>query len=874
MRHSLRTRYSLATGFFLLLILAAFYIGGRIVLVHLVKDAEQQVREVGTDINRIAVRNAKKIKSHVENLVPEVRTGELDSFLGTHSDISVSLAMRLSAEGTFEDGRLSRDGHIESVSLGDIAGYASHFQTWARARRTDLDDAPAPSGFVSAGIIHLRGVSVYCALSPCPDGRFLVLGTTFNSEAFTAEVNTTFAGMEMKVTNRRVPIHAVPLTTKGASPQKSPPPPKSSPYGIVPFVSEALDFYSGGFWKLGENPFEAVYTIRDIAGNPISMIAVSLPKTFSNVAGIAIGRLTLFISLIGIVLVLPVFWLQSRLLLNPLSRMTECVRRAREHCGQADCPRLDWKGDDEFAELAFSVNALLETITNRTLAIAQVENRQKALINGLPDGLMIFDRNHQLVSIIKQPDNIPHVQGFSEGSPIDVTVFGRDGLEAFGKAVDAALATEKPQSLILEGGARPRTRWFDVRLSLMDKLFVLAIVRDITETVLDRNRRRAAETRLQHVHKQESLSLLAGSIAHDVNNILASILNTVEITFMDNDDPEVLEMLTTVREAVHRGSVMSKELMTYAGETKITLKRSDPSQLVRDAQRLAEGVIGSNVAVNYDLPEGLPAVDADSDQIWKVFFNLIKNASEGMDGVGEIRVSARRFEMTEDLAVFFFSSKPLPPGPGVLITIADNGPGIPKDMLRRIFDPYVSTKSSGRGFGLATVNTIVDAHHGGIRVESQLGHGTAFGVFLPISKIAIVKAIPPRENAPAPIKPENVPTSREVLLIDDDPAILKTTGILLQALKCTVHATSGHVDALEVFHRRAQHLSCVILDAHLGATDPVRLLATFRATAPNVPIIVTSGSAVETVQEIFATQPYDAFLAKPFTLDDLKKAIA
>ena len=874
MRHSLRTRYSLATGFFLLLILAAFYVGGRIVLVHLVKDAEQQVREIGTDINRIAIRNAEKIRSYVEGLKPEARAGDLDGFLGDHSDVSVSLAMRLSAEGVFEDGRLSSEGKVDSLSLGDMAGYANHFLTWARARRTDLDDASAPIGFISAGIIHVRGVSVYCALTPCPDGRFLVLGTTFSSEAFTAQVNATFAGMEMKVTNRKTPIHAIPLAMKGAAPRKGSDLPKPQHFGIVPFVSEALDFYSGGFWKLGENPFEAVYTIRDIAGNPISMIAVSLPKTFSNAAGIAIGRLTLFISLVGIVLVLPIFWFQSRMLLNPLTRMTECVRRAREHCGKADCPRLDWKGDDEFAELAFSVNALLETITNRTLAIVQVENRQKALINGLPDGLMVFDRSHLLVSIIKQPDDIPSVPGFAERSPIDVTVFGRDGVEAFGKAIDAALATEKPQSLILEGGARPRTRWFDVRLSLMDKLFVLAIVRDITETVLDRNRRRAAETRLQHVHKQESLSLLAGSIAHDVNNILASILNTVEITFMDSDDPDVLEMLTTVREAVHRGSVMSKELMTYAGETKISLKRSDPSQLVRDAQRLAEGVVGENVTVHYDLPEGLPAVDADSDQIWKVFFNLIKNASEAMDGVGEIRVSARRFEMTEDLAVFFFSSKPLPPGPGVLITIADNGPGIPKDMLRRIFDPYVSTKSSGRGFGLATVNTIVDAHHGGIRVESQLGKGTAFGVFLPVSKIAVVKAIPPRENAPAPIKPENVPTSREILLVDDDPAILKTTGILLQALKCTVHAANGQADALEVFHRRAQQLSCVILDAHLGATDPVRLLAMFRASAPNVPIIVTSGSAVETVQEIFASQPYDAFLAKPFTLADLKKAIS
>lgn len=870
MRHSLRTRYSLATGFFLLFILAVFYIGGRIVLVHLVKDAERQVREIGTDINRIALRNAERIKRHVENLSPEQRLGDLDGFLGAHGDISVTFAMRLSADGVFEDGRIRAEAEADEVKSADVAGYAVQFRSWTRAQRADADDLPSPAGFLSAGIVHVRGLSVYCAIAPCPDGRYLVLGTAFSSDAFTAQVNASFAGMEMKVTNRRTPIATVPLVVKRPEPRSSVPP-KRNPYGIAPLVSEALDFYSGGFWKLGENPFEAVYTIRDIAGNPISMIAVSLPKTFSNAAGIAIGRLTLFISLVGIVLVVPVFWFQSRMLLNPLSRMTECVRKALAHCGEADCPRLDWKGDDEFAELAFSVNSLLESITNRTLAIAQVESRQKALINGLPDGLMVFDRSHRLVTVIKQPDDVPPVPGFAEELPIDVTVFGRDGVDEFGAAVDAAFATDKTQMLHLEGGVRPHTRYFDLRFSLMDRLFVLVIVRDITETVMDRNRRRAAETRLQHVQRQESLTLLAGSIAHDVNNILAAVLNTVELTFLGEDDPDVLEALDTIRDAVRRGSAMTRELMTFAGETKYTFRRSDPAQLVRDAQRLFQGVISANVQVKYDLPADLPAVDADPDQIWKVFFNLVKNAGEAMDGVGEVKISARRYEMTDEIAVFFLS-KSLTIGPGVLITFSDNGPGIPKDMIRRIFDPYVSSKSTGRGFGLATVTSILAAHHGGIRVESQVGRGTTFGIFLPVSKIAVVRALPKREDAPVPVAAA-APQVREVLLVDDDPAILKTTSIILRAQKYTVYTAGEQSEAAELFRRHSRSLSCVVMDAHLDASDSVRLLAMFRATDPSVPVVVSSGSAPEVAQAMFASQPYDAFLAKPYTLADLKSVL-
>ena len=888
-RNSIRTRYALATGFFLLLILAVFYIGGRIVLVHLVKDAEQQVREIGTDINRIALRSADHIRRHVEELSSEDFGRPLTSFLGVHKAVNVACALRLDADGQFLAGVTAGTNAPLPLTAADVAGYTRHLAEWAASLARREVGTGGRGEHLAAGILHMRDHSCYCAITRGRDGTFLVLGTPFSSRAFTDQVNAAFAGMEMRVTNRTAPVAAVPMAITARAAKKNAGGGDGKGRSVlIPLVSEALNFYSGGFWKLGENPFEAVYTIRDIAGNPVSMIAVSLPKTFSNAAGLAIGRLTFFVTMIGIVLVLPVFWFQSHLLLNPLSRMTECVQRARELCGQADCPRLDWKGSDEFAELAFSVNALLETITNRTLAIAEVESRQKALINGLPDGLLVFDREHRLVSVIKQLDGVDAMPGLTETSPIDVTLYGRDGVEAFGKAVDAVLAHGRPQTLVLEAGTRPHTRWFDVRISPMAKLFVLAIVRDITESVIDRNRRRAAETRLQHVHKQESLSLLAGSIAHDVNNVLSSILNTVEIAAHKCTSATAQEVLATVREAVHRGSLMGQELMTYAGEMKINLRQVDFAKFMRDTRPVLNGVVGPNVSIRYDLPDDLPPVDADADQLWKVFFNLVKNASEAQDGVGEIRVRARRYEMTDDLAVYFFSSKPLPAGPGVLVTVSDDGPGIPKGMMRRVFDPYVSTKASGRGFGLATVNTIIDAHHGGVRVESQPDRGTTFGVFLPASRLVIVRPAPQvrmvgepvpfegeRAARPKPAKAEKPhgPTVREILLVDDDAAILKTTAILLQTLGFTVHTARGQADALTTVHRRAGHLTCILLDAHLGATDSVRLLATCRAAAPGVRIVVTSGSTEETARELFAEQPFDAFLAKPYSLADLQETL-
>ncbi len=864
--HSIRTRYSLMTAAFLLLILGLFYIGGRVVLIHLVRDAENQIKDISSDIRTLTCHNAENVRTCAAERIPAYATASragknpgIESLLG--GTPAVTLAARFSADGTFVEGAaLGKDG-TEVLSADDFSAYADNIGAWIKAMSTSGHSS-------SVGVLRIRKMSCYAAASRFvgkDEDGFIILGQEFDSKTFTAQVNESFSGLDIKVSDREAEI-----PHRRASAQANGSARASLSLGVYPMIDEALDFYSGGFWNLDDNPFQVVYTVRDIAGNAVSLIRVTLPKSFSAVTAMAIGRLTFFITIGGMLLVLPLFWLQGHILLDPLTEMTRRVREACLHHDDTETPRLEWQSKDEFALLASSVNEMLETLSRRSLAVEQIEARQRALIDGLPDGLAVFELNRRtLVTITKQPEGVAPLPGLAAGSGADPAVFGEGGARAFDAALATIAKTGVIQNLRLSAdqkGAQPRN--LEVRISKLDEHFALASFRDITAEVTEHAQRLAAESRLHQTQKQESLTALAAGIAHDVNNVLAVILNTAEITWAGNSDPEVKTALDTIRDAVKRGSSMARELMTFAGETKLSLKRSDPSDLVREAQRLAQGILGSksNVTISYDLPDGLPAVDADPNQIWKVFFNLIKNAAEAIgDRVGEVSVSTRRFTITEENAECFETANPLSPGSkGVLFQFSDTGPGIPPELLRRIFDPYVSTKAKGRGLGLATVLAVISAHNGGIYLTSEVGEGTTFRIFLPESTL----------EGEVTRRLQVLGRAGEVLLVDDDQAILRTTSILLKTIKVTTHLASNRSQALAAFRNNMKSLTCVLLDANIEGVDSPQLLGSFRNISPHIPVIVSSGTAPEKVQEKFSEHPYDGFLSKPYTIAELQDAIA
>ena len=327
--------------------------------------------------------------------------------------------------------------------------------------------------------------------------------------------------------------------------------------------------------------------------------------------------------------------------------------------------------------------------------------------------------------------------------------------------------------------------------------------------------------------------------------------------------------IVAIRDAVMRGSRMTKELMAFAGDNKVSLLRASPEFFVKDIQALASHVVGGNVAISYTLAEGLPDVDADPNQFWKVFFNIIKNATEALgERPGHIAISTEAFDMTEEAATLFTSESPIPPGPGVVFKIADDGPGIPADLLPKLFDPYVSSKTLGRGLGLATVRTIVEAHGGGIKVESVIDHGTTFTIFLPQTKL-------PNDSKGIASAHEKTPGSlpSEVLVVDDDEAILKTLSILLKSLGVSAHVARDRVSALAVMRRYTSRIGAVLMDAHIGGVDVVRLFKAFRLASPDIPVVIVSGSPEDEIGKMFSDQSYNGFLGKPFTVMELKKTL-
>jgi signal transduction histidine kinase len=284
-----------------------------------------------------------------------------------------------------------------------------------------------------------------------------------------------------------------------------------------------------------------------------------------------------------------------------------------------------------------------------------------------------------------------------------------------------------------EGSADGQPRHFEVRLAKMDDVFALAIVRDVTSEVAEHKLRIAAEARALDVLKRESLTMFAAGIAHDVNNVLAVILGTVDsvsATRGENAETEV------VRDAARRGVKMMRELIEFAGDGQVSLVRLSSEFLVSDVQTILARTVGKNVVVQVSAGKDLPDVDADPNRFWKVFFNIVKNAGEALGSrPGHITLTAEAFEMTAEASVGFMSNGPLTTGPGVLFKISDDGPGISPDVLPRLFDPYVSSKEMGRGLGLAIVRTIVETHGGGLKVDSEIEKGTTFSIYLPKSKL-------------------------------------------------------------------------------------------------------------------------------------------
>jgi len=244
----------------------------------------------------------------------------------------------------------------------------------------------------------------------------------------------------------------------------------------------------------------------------------------------------------------------------------------------------------------------------------------------------------------------------------------------------------------------------------------------------DITRRKNIEKELVKMEKLESISILAGGVAHDFNNYLATLLANISVARSYQDTEKIFERLESMRKTALDAKDLTRQLIEFADGGTPSKNKTSLNQLLNDSVKLA--LTGSPVRCNFNLPQEVICINVDKAQIHQVLYNLAINAVQAMPEGGTIKVKAEKVTLKGEDRIDYI---PLPEGIYVKITIQDHGPGIPEKHLQKIFDPFFSTKIEGSGLGLATTYSIIKNHDGYIDVESGENQGTTFTIYLPVT---------------------------------------------------------------------------------------------------------------------------------------------
>ncbi|WP_306601977.1 ATP-binding protein [Geothrix sp. 21YS21S-2] len=380
---------------------------------------------------------------------------------------------------------------------------------------------------------------------------------------------------------------------------------------------------------------------------------------------------------------------------------------------------------------------------------------------------------------------------------------------------------------------------------------LLGLSEDITERLRLAEEHRVLEARLQETQKLESLGSLAGGVAHDMNNVLGSILGLAS-AFQDQAEPGsgLARALETITKACTRGGTMVRGLLAFARKGLTEMKDLDLNGLVRDEVQLLERTTLARVRLSMDLAEGLEPIRGDASALTHALMNLCVNAVDAMDDDGILTLRTRNAESG-----------------WVEVQVRDTGRGMPPEVLARALDPFFTTKAHGTGLGLSIVHGTVKAHQGRMTVDSDPGRGTVVTLRFPASRPA-----PSPSGGGTAGGPKARTLALRVLLVDDDELIRTSIGPVLEALGHTVALASSGREALD---RVGSGLipDVVILDMNMPGLGGAETLPHLRAQCPALPVLLSTGRADQGALDLTLAHPRVALLAKPFTMADLRRAL-
>ena len=527
-----------------------------------------------------------------------------------------------------------------------------------------------------------------------------------------------------------------------------------------------------------------------------------------------------------------------------------------------------------------AVGAFLDITERRRTekALRESEERFRLLAQNIP-GTIYLCHNDADYTMVYLNDEVERLTGYTASELTEKRV-------SYGRLIhpdDRQTVADEIERAIVNGGAfhlsyrilhrSGEWRWADevgCTFPFGDAPMLEGFIQDATVKHHAEEERRELENRIRETQKLESLGVLAGGVAHDFNNLLLAIIGNADLARMalPRTSP-AREHLVDIETAARRAADLCRQMLAYSGRGKFMPERLSLNEIIQNTLPMLEVSVSKRVALRTQLARDLPPIEADTGQMRQLLMNLVVNASEAVgDNYGVVTLATGMRDCDERYFKTSYLSDKLAPGTYAYLEVTDTGCGMDDETRERIFEPFFSTKFTGRGLGMPAVLGIVRGHNGAIKVYSEPGKGSTFLVLFPALQVQANGEAANGEEEQAGWKGAGT-----VLLVDDEDSVRSVGKRMLIRAGFDVLLARDGTEALALFRQRADEIVCVILGVTLPDMDGEQCYRGLRELRADVPVILSSGYTEQFVSEQFVGDVPGGFIQKPYVLGNLVEAL-